>query len=116
MKKWALIFLTSISSIQFTSAKIYECIYKTKTGLIATSSFNTLHLSHPNYATLSFALKNGNRKELYVKKYFIDAISCNIQFYKYNMKIANVTCAQNRESALTKIKAIARKDFGYLGN
>ena len=53
-------------------------------------------------------------KELIVKKYLINATSCNIQFYKYNGKIANMTCRGSNPETLAKLKEIARKDFGYV--
>jgi len=111
----AITFFVLFLSIQTLDAKVYECTYKTKSGYNTVSSFNTLNLSNPNYSILSTALRTGNCRELYVKKYLIDATSCNIQFYKVNMQIANITCSRNNQKALKKLKDIARKDFGYRG-
>lgn len=97
-------------------AAIYECSYKNQNGMQIVSSFNTLNIHKENYPELLYTLRSGNCRELYVKKYFIDATSCNIQFYKDNLKIANVTCARNNQAALKKLKAIARKEYGYIGN
>lgn len=111
----ALIIFLFLLSFQTLEAKIYECTYKTKTGMKAVSSFNPMDLTNKYYSEMSNALKTGNCRELFVKKYFIDATSCNIQFYKPGMKIANITCSRNNQTALNKLKDIARKDYGYKG-
>lgn len=100
---------------QVASATMYECTYKNSSGREVVSSYNSLIYTQPNRKELLYALKSGNCKELIVKRYFIDGTICNIQFYKYNKKIANVTCTPDKPSALVKIKAIARRDFGYTG-
>lgn len=114
MKKCALI----LSVILFLNASIaeavvYECTYKTKNGAKATAAFNPIQKHRNDYSELSYALRSGNCKELIVKRYLIDATSCNIQFYKYNGKIANLTCRGNKPETMQKLKEIALKDFGY---
>ena len=104
-----------ILSIQVANATMYECSYRDKTGRNVVSSYNSIIYTQPNRKELTYALKSGNCKELIVKRYFIDGTICNIQFYKYNKRIANVTCTPDKPSALVKIKAIARRDFGYTG-
>jgi len=104
----------SLFLMQNVFAVVYECTYKTKDGYEVVSSFNPFHKHKKNYTTLYMAYKTGNCRELYIKKYFLDATSCNIQFYKHNMKIAGLTCAKNKESAMKKLKEIARRDFGYI--
>jgi len=116
MKKCTFIFLIfAIVLAQDAYALFYECTYKTKTGAKAVSSFNPAHKHKENYSELYTAYKTGNCRELYIKKYFIDATSCNIQFYKYNMQISNLSCAGNKQSALKRLKEIAKRDFGYSG-
>ena len=113
MKKWASIFLALSFCTHFAYAKMYECTYKNKYGKTITSSYNTLITEQSNRDELLNAYKNGNCKELIVKRYFIDGTICNIQFYKYNKKIGNVTCTPDKPSALKKIREIARRDYGY---
>ncbi|MBQ8634732.1 hypothetical protein IJX73_00060 [bacterium] len=115
MKKSVFILIAILILNQVALAVVYECTYKTKNGATIASSFNPFHKHRPEYPALYAALKVGNCKELHVKRYFIDATSCNIQFYKHNMQIANLACAGNRESALNKLKEIAKKDYGYKG-
>ena len=102
--------------VENANAKMYECTYKNKNGVNVVSSYNTLIFDQPNHEQLISALRSGNCKELIVKRYFIDGTICNIQFYKYNNKIGNLTCNGNKESALVKLKEIARRDYGYFGN
>ena len=115
MKKWALIFLVLAFCTQFVNAKMYECTYKNKYGNEVVSSYNSFITNQPNRKELLQAYRMGNCKELIIKRYFIDGTICNIQFYKYNKKIGNVTCTPDKPSALKKIKEIARKDYGYYG-
>lgn len=96
-----------------TDAKMYECTYRNNNGNLVTSSYNSFITNQPNKNELYMAYKTGNCKELIVKRYFIDGTICNIQFYKYNKKIGNVTCKPDKPSALKKVKEIARKDYGY---
>jgi len=117
MKRIITIFLifAIILSVQLANATMYECTYKSASGRTLVSSYNSLIYTQPNRKELLYAYKSGNCKELIVKRYFIDGTICNIQFYKYNKQIANVTCTPDKPSALVKIKAIARRDFGYMG-
>lgn len=115
MKKYSIIFFLTILLFEAAHAAIYECTYKNKKSNLVTSSFNTINFAHENYSELLMAQKSGNCRELYVKKYFIDATSCNIQFYKSNKQIGNITCQGNKQEPLKKLKAIARRDFGYMG-
>jgi hypothetical protein len=88
---------------------MYECTYKSSNGNTLVSSYNSLIYAQPNRKELLYAFKSGNCKELVVKRYFLDGTICNIQFYKYNKKIANVTCIPDKPSTLKKIKEIAKK-------
>lgn len=116
MNRCALCLLVVTSFLfQTVFATMYECTYKTDQGFEAVSSFNLFHKHRKDYAKLYMAYKIGNCKELYVKRYFLEGASCNIQFYKSNMKIAGLACANNKKEAMIKLKEIARKDFGYLG-
>lgn len=117
MKRIITIFLifAIVLLIQAANATMYECTYKNSFGREVVSSYNSLVYTQPNRKELIYAFKSGNCKELIVKRYFIDGTICNIQFYKYNKKIANVTCTPDKPSALVKIKAIARRDYGYIG-
>ena len=118
MNKFIFIMLLSLFFVFVGSAnaKMYECTYKNDNGSTVVSSYNTLIFDQPNHEKLVNALRTGNCKELIVKRYFIDGTICNIQFYKYNNKIGNLTCNGNKESALIKLKEIARKDYGYFGH
>lgn len=117
MKKLiTILFIFAIFSFnQSTNAIMYECTYKNSLGKETVSSYNSLVYTQPNRKELLYAYRSGNCRELIVKRYFIDGTICNIQFYKYNKRIANVTCTPDKPSALAKIKAIARRDFGYTG-
>ena len=115
MNKHYTIFLiiALISFAQACYAKMYECTYQNSKGREVVSSYNTLVKNQPNHRELVTALKQGNCKELIVKRYFLDGTICNIQFYKYNKKVGHVTCKPDKPSALEKIKEIARKEYGY---
>ncbi|MBQ4645929.1 MAG: hypothetical protein IJB79_01130 [Candidatus Gastranaerophilales bacterium] len=115
MKKYFTILsiFATLCLAQNAQGKMYECTYKNKYGMETVSSYNTLISNQPNKKELISAYKMGNCKELIVKRYFIEGTICNIQFYKYNKKIGNVTCTPNNPSALKKIKEIARRDYGY---
>ena len=114
MKKYTIIlFLIAFLHISFAEAKIYECTYTTKSGSTAISSFNPVNKNTDNYWELFKAWKAGRCRELIVKKYFIDGSSCNIQLYKSTKKVANLTCAGRKESAMQKLRAIAKRDFNY---
>ena len=102
-----------ISSIQSANAVFYECTYKNDAGVKVVSSFNPTQKYREDYDKVYAALKTGNCKELYIKKYLIDATSCNIQFYKYNGQIANLSCRGNKPETMEKLREIARQDFGY---
>ena len=115
MKKTFIILSFLIATQLAAFAVMYECTYRNSSGRNVVSSYNSLIYTQPNRSELIYALKSGNCRELIVKRYFIDGTICNIQFYKYNKKIANVTCTPDKPSALVKIKEIARKDFGYTG-
>ena len=108
-------FVTMLIFSQVANAAIYECTYKTKRGLKVTASFNPILVNKPNYKELKTAYAKGDCQELFVKKYFINGISCNIQFYKKNMKIGNLVCKDNNKVALKELKKIARKEFNYRG-
>ena len=115
MKRCYTIFLiiALISFVQIANAKVYECTYKNKNGATVVSSFNPIYTDKPHYQDLLKAYNAGKCKELHVKKYLIDATSCNIQFYKHNWKIGNLACNKNKQEPLNKLKNIAREDFGY---
>ena len=108
-------FITMFLFSQSATATIYECTYKTSNGTSVVASFNPFFVNKPNYKELYLAYKKGNCEELFVKKYFIQGTSCNIQFYKRNGKIGNLVCSNNNKEALEELKNIARKDFGYTG-
>jgi hypothetical protein len=114
MKKSVLFLIGILIFNQVAYAVVYECAYKTQNGFPVVSSFNPFHKHKKEYPILYAALKTGKCKELHVKRYFIDATSCNIQFYKHNMQIANLACAGNRQSALEKLKEIAKREYGYI--
>ncbi len=109
----AIFILVIILSIQSAQAVFYECTYKNKAGVNVVSSFNPTQKYREDYNELYSALKTGNCKELYIKKYLIDATSCNIQFYKYNGQIANLSCRGNNPETMKKLREIAEKEFGY---
>lgn len=109
-------FVTILIFSQVANAAIYECTYKTKRGFKVIASFNPILVNKPNYKELKTAYAKGNCRELIVKKYFINGVSCNIQFYKRNMKIGNLVCKDNNETALKELKKIARKEFNYRGD
>ena len=115
MKAWTLIFAIIFIALEMQTANavFYECTYKNKAGVFVVSSFNPTQKYRQDYDELSSALKTGNCKELYIKKYIIEATSCNIQFYKYNGKIANLSCRDNNPIAMQRLKEIAEKEFGY---
>ena len=117
MKKEKIIlsFIVLVLSLQVAYGAIYECTYKTKNGVKVTSSYNPILINKPNYKELQQAYRLGNCEELYVKKYFIDGVSCNIQFYKRNMKIGNLVCKDNNKEALKKLRDIAVSEYGYMG-
>ena len=114
-KKYITIFfiIAIFSFLQNANAKMYECTYKNKYGKEVTSSYNSFITTQPNHKELVNAFKNGNCKELIIKRYFIDGTMCNIQFFKYNEKISHVTCKPNKPSAMQKIKEIAKNEYGY---
>ncbi len=109
-----IIIFTLILSIEATHAVFYECAYKNKAGINVVSSFNPIQKYREDYNELNSALITGKCKELYIKKYLIDATSCNIQFYKYNGQIANLSCKGNNPDTMQKLKEIAKKEFGYI--
>lgn len=116
MKKFALFLIISAFALgQAVEAVMYECTYKNNQKVIVTSSFNSLIKDKPNYNKLSNALKNGDCKELIVKKYFLDGTSCNIQLYKHNNSVCNLACRGNKQSAMKKLRAIAIEKYGYYG-
>lgn len=102
-----------IAAMQTAHAIFYECTYKNDNGVKVVSSFNPYQFARNDYNKLAAALKNGDCKELFIKKYIINATSCNIQFYKYNGQIANLSCRNNHPEAMKKLKEIARQEFGY---
>ncbi len=115
MKKYAIniFFIVLMVNIQTANAVFYECTYKNDNGVQVVSSFNPYQFTRSDYNKLAMALKSGDCKELIIKKYIIDATSCNIQFYKYNGQIANLSCRDNKPEAMKKLKEIARQEFGY---
>ena len=115
MNKHYTIFLiiAIISFAQVCCAKMYECTYENQYGREVVSSYNTFITNQPNHKELVSALRMGNCKELIVKRYFIDGTICNIQFYRYTGQISHLTCPAHRQDALPKLRAIAKKDFGY---
>ncbi len=115
MKKYVYIifFIIIAISIQSANAVFFECTYKNDNGVKVVSSFNPYQFTRSDYNKLMTALKSGDCKELYIKKYIIEATSCNIQFYKYNGQIANLACRENKPEAMKKLKEIARQEFGY---
>ena len=106
-------FITMILFSQSSFAAFYECTYKVN-GVSVTASFNPFFVNKPNYKELYLAYKKGNCEELFIKKYLIQATSCNIQFYKKTGKIGNLVCSGNNKKALEELKEIARRDFGYI--
>ncbi len=115
MIKYAIIIFCIVLTvnIQTVEAVFYECTYKNDNGVKVVSSFNPYQFARSDYNKLAMALKSGDCKELYIKKYLIDATSCNIQFYKYNGQIANLACRGNNPETMKKLKEIARQEFGY---
>lgn len=105
--------ITLIISFQAANAAFYECTYKNNNGIKLVSSFNPNQKYREDYDLLYGALISGNCKELYIKKYLINATSCNIQFYKYNGQIANLSCKGNNPETMQKLRDIAAKEFGY---
>ena len=106
-------FITMFLLSQNALASYYECTYKVN-GSTVVSAFNPFFVNKPNYNQLYAAYKKGDCEEIYVKKYFIQGTSCNIQFYKKNGKIGNLVCNRNNQQALDELKEIARRDFGYI--
>ena len=113
MKKILIIFLMLFLNFEVASATFYECAYKNSNGIKVVSSFNPAQRHRKDYAEVSYAYKSGNCKELIVKRYFIDTISCNIQIYKYNGQVADLVCKNNDQEALKKLKEIALEKYGY---
>ncbi len=113
MKKFLIIFLILFFNFEVASATFYECTYKNSNGIKVVSSFNPVQRYRKDYPELSYALNSGNCKELIIKRYFIDTISCNIQIYKYNGQVADLVCKNNNQEALKKLKEIALEKYGY---
>ena len=115
MRRYIIVLLMILFlNFDIVMATVYECTYKDEYGNQVVVSFDPIQRYRSDYQKAITALKSGNCKELTVKKYLINATSCNIQFYKYNGKIANMTCRGSNPETLTKLKEIARKDFGYI--
>ena len=116
-RKTLILFLIALFfSVQSAYSKMYECTtFVNGQKRVITKSFNSLIPTRSDYSEMTKAIKRGDCKELIVKKYFLEGISCNIHFYKFNYKIAGMSCYGNKQSAVAKLKEIARKEYGYLG-
>ena len=93
---------------------MYECAYTSKNGTLIKKSFNSIIPTRNDYQEMTQLIKQGRCRELYVKKYFFDGVTCNIHFYKDIKTIAGLSCFGNKQSALIKLKALARKEYGYI--
>lgn len=116
-KKFCLAFHIGILSLlSLAEAAIYECKYKERNQIDIISFYNTFGKKKENHDKLIGAHRSGNCRELIVKKYFINGVACNIQFYKHTGKIARINCRNNDPHARKELRKIARKEYGYIGN